>query len=243
MKTYLRRNFFAIYSGVLTAFVATVLFSGFDVDAQKKKVRFDEITVQRINVVEPDGTLRLVISNKAKAPGIYIKGKERLPGHHGNDAGLIFLNDEGTENGGLTFNGAKDQNGNVFSSGHLSFDRYLQDQILTFTARQENEQLSASFNVLDRPAWSIEEYLDLLDRIANLPPDQQRAEITKFLATHPVGARRIRLGSSTDRSVSLELKDAEGKDRIILKVDPDGTPRLQFLNANGQVVSELPQRN
>src|SRR3982750_3341477 len=84
MKPIFGQKFFAVYSGVLTAVLATVLLSGFDVDAQKKKPRFEEITVERINVVEPDGTLRLIISDKARAPGIYIKGKERLAGHHGN---------------------------------------------------------------------------------------------------------------------------------------------------------------
>jgi hypothetical protein len=32
-----------------------------------KTLKFDEITVQRINVVEPDGTLQMVISDQAKS--------------------------------------------------------------------------------------------------------------------------------------------------------------------------------
>ena len=68
------QRFLTIYAGVLTvAFAATVL-SGF---AQTpKKLSLDELNVQRINVREPDGTLRLVISDAATAPGIIIKGKE-----------------------------------------------------------------------------------------------------------------------------------------------------------------------
>jgi hypothetical protein len=37
---------------------------------------FDAITVRRINVVEPDGTLRMVISNQASPPGGIRHGKE-----------------------------------------------------------------------------------------------------------------------------------------------------------------------
>jgi hypothetical protein len=46
-------------------FAGTVL-SGF---ADKSKVvRFEELDVQRLNLVEPDGTLRMVISDKARFP-------------------------------------------------------------------------------------------------------------------------------------------------------------------------------
>lgn len=37
--------------------------------------KFDTIDVQRINVREPDGTLRLTISNKARIPA----GSTRIP--------------------------------------------------------------------------------------------------------------------------------------------------------------------
>jgi hypothetical protein len=46
------------------------------------RARFDEITVGRINVEEPDGTKRLVISNRAQFPGDLTlkdaKGKPRM---------------------------------------------------------------------------------------------------------------------------------------------------------------------
>jgi hypothetical protein len=44
--------------------------------AATKRTSFDEINVQRINVIEPDVTPRLVISNKAKFPGSFFNGKE-----------------------------------------------------------------------------------------------------------------------------------------------------------------------
>jgi hypothetical protein len=81
-------------------FAGTVL-SGF---ADKSKVvRFEELDVQRLNLVEPDGTLRMVISDKARFPGAIIRGKEHA--HTRPDAGLLFFNDEGTEDGGLIFSG------------------------------------------------------------------------------------------------------------------------------------------
>ena len=146
------------------------MLSGFS--SRAASTSFEEITVQRINVIEPDGTLRLVVSNKAKSPGIYVKGREYQPGLH-DTAGLIFLNDEGTENGGLIFSGSKDASGNNSSSGHLSFDRYEQDQVLSIDAQNYNDQSTVALSMWDRPSWSIVEYLELLDRIAGLPEEQQ----------------------------------------------------------------------
>src|SRR5215469_16069479 len=55
---------------------------------------FAVVDVQRINVREPDGTLRMVISNTATEPGTVVKGKER-PHPNRRSAGILFYNDEG----------------------------------------------------------------------------------------------------------------------------------------------------
>lgn len=231
-------RFLVLYSGTLTIVFALTLLTGFA--RTEQTARFDEITVQRINVVEPDGTLRLILTDKARSPGIYMKGKEYLKGNR-QAAGLIFLNDEGSENGGLIFGGLKDAQGHVSSYGHLSFDQYMQDQVLTLDAAQADGERRASVAMIDRPDYPITELLELLERIKDWPPEQQKAELDRFNATHPQPQRRIALARETDRSVALQLKDAEGRDRAVLKVEPDGTPRLLFLDANGRVVSQLPK--
>jgi hypothetical protein len=50
------------------------------------------------------------------------------------------------------------------------------------------------------------------------------------------------LGRKADRSAALILKDPEGRDRIVLKVGTDGAPSLQFLDASGKVLNEMPER-
>jgi hypothetical protein len=74
---------------------------------ERKKEKFDEIDVQRINVIEPDGTLRMVISNQAAFPGLIIKKKE-YPHEDRKTAGILFFNEEGSENGGLIFGGSQE---------------------------------------------------------------------------------------------------------------------------------------
>ena len=100
MKADWQRRFLVIYSGVLT-----VVFAGSTIGAcgsATKKPRFDQIDVQRINVIEPGGTVRLVISNKAQFPGSYFEGREIRRADR-QDTGLLFMNEEGTEmDDGLT---------------------------------------------------------------------------------------------------------------------------------------------
>lgn len=123
MKLHLGQRFITVYAGVLTlVFAGTVLMGA---TSTTSSASFDQITVHRINLVEPDGTLRMVISDHAKFPGLFLHGKE-YP-HPRPQAGMLFYNDEGTEQGGLVFAGAKNKGG--YSSGlSLTFDRYNQDQ-------------------------------------------------------------------------------------------------------------------
>src|SRR4051812_49758939 len=110
-----------VYSAVLTTLLAVFTLAG---SAAAKVQRLDEIDVQRINVREPDGTLRMVISNHARLPGNIVRGKETPPVDRPY-AGILFYNDEGTENGGLVFGGHRSANGEIVDAGvALSFDRY-----------------------------------------------------------------------------------------------------------------------
>lgn len=238
-KPFASQKFMAIYSGVLTLVFAATLASGFAQTVAPKKVSFDEIEVHRINVVEPDGTLRLVISNKASFPGIIIKGVER-PHPNRSTGGMLFFNDEGTENGGMIWGGSKDKDGKVSNYGHLSFDEYLQDQVFTIDAEQEGDKRDQSLKFNDNPDYLITDLLDLLDRTKNLPDDQKKAEQQKFFQAHGAPHTRLAIVRDVDKSVALKLKDTNGKDRIVIQVAADGTPVIKFLDATGKVISQLP---
>jgi hypothetical protein len=230
-------RFLAIYSGVLTVAFAVVVLAGLAESRQKQK--FDEIDVHRINVVEPDGTLRMVISNKAAFPGIIIKGKE-TPHPDRSTAGMLFFNDEATENGGLIFGGSKDKQGKVSSYGHLSFDQYEQDQVFSIDAGEENGQRTSELRVIDQPDHPITEEIAAAERIGRLPKAQQAAAWEQYRGTTPHSASRIVLGRAEDKSVALRLKDVQGRDRLVIRVQPDGSPVVQFLDENGKVTSQLP---
>lgn len=65
MKTLSDPRFLVIYSAVVTIAFAVTLLCGF---GTARKANFDVLTVHRIDFVEPDGTPRLVISNRESFP-------------------------------------------------------------------------------------------------------------------------------------------------------------------------------
>jgi hypothetical protein len=196
-----------------------------------------EITVQRINVVDADGTLRLVIANKDRMhPGV-IGGKVlQRPRPF---AGFIFFNDQGDEAGGLTLTG-REAGGRRAADAGLMFDQLGQDQTIGFDYTEENGQRTAAFKVWDRPDAPL---ADLVERVnaanAIQDPAARAAAVAKVRADAPKGAQRVFVGKSRDRVASVQLADAEGQTRLALKVTADGTAAIEFLDANGKVVQRV----
>src|ERR1700729_3358606 len=100
MSTFIRKNL--IYTWLAAITVLLGIIASEQAGAERKVTEFAEIDVQRINIREPDGTLRMTISNAATAPGLIFKGTEH-PFPNRQAAGILFFNDEGSENGGLLF--------------------------------------------------------------------------------------------------------------------------------------------
>lgn len=120
---------------LLLVFAITVV-CGF---AASRNVTFDQITVHRINFVEPDGTPRLIISDRAEFSGTFMSGKEYPRPDRRDAAGMLFMNDEASEMGGLIWGGLKEKDGTIQNHGHLSFDQYEQDQIFAIDSGREGQ--------------------------------------------------------------------------------------------------------
>ena len=144
------QQFLVLYSGVLTvAFAATALLAF----GPWRTGDFRELTVERLNVVEPDGTLRMVISNHDLIPGIIVRGEERALDR--SQAGMLFYNDEGSEVGGLIFGGHRNPEGDVVDSGvSLSFDKYESNQIVSLYGVDDSKNKFAGLSVADSPSGS-----------------------------------------------------------------------------------------
>lgn len=236
MKILSNPRFLVIYSAVVTVAFAVTLLCGF---AAARSQTFDVLRVHRIDFVEPDGTPRLIISNRESFPGAYMRNKEYPRPDRRDTAGMIFLNDEGSEMGGLIFGGLKMKDGTIQNHGHLSFDQYEQDQIFSIDSGREDQDKFSALNIGERGDYPIQQAYDESLRIETLPEAQRGAEWKKFSATHPGDATRIYLGRARDKSASLQLKDAAGNTRLALRVDAAGNPAIQFLDADGKVLNEF----
>ncbi len=199
------QKFLVAYSAVLSTVFAVVLLMG---SKSYRSESFDKIQVHRINVVEPDGTLRMVISDHDQMPGVMVKGNE-LPKVDRPEAGMLFYNDEGSENGGLIFGGRRDEKGEVTNSGvSLSFDPY-----------GESQQLVQLAGVQDGD-----------NHIVGLAINDPKNHVRN---------RRVWVGREKDDAADISLADASGRKRIVMQVAADGTASLDFLDAEGHVVKHV----
>jgi hypothetical protein len=125
-----------------------------------KPQNLGEITVERINVVDANGTLRLVIANKDRMhPGV-MDGK--VMDRPRPVAGLLFFNDEGDEVGGLTIAGQVRDGARRASAG-LMFDQLKQDQTIGLMYSEGNGQRTAGLQVWDRSDRPLSELIEQLN--------------------------------------------------------------------------------
>ncbi len=236
MKVLSSPRFLAIYSGVLTLVFAVTVLCGF---AMMRDRTSGIITARRINIVEPDGTVRLTISNRADFPGGWIHKKESPRPDRTDAAGMLFMSEEGTEQGGLIWGASQLPDGTIENHGHLSLDQYEDNQIFALDAGQEGKDKFSRITIADQGDYPVEEKRKAEERIGKLAADKQDGAWGEFFATHRHDVKRLELGRAPDGSVGLSLSDGNGKVRIRLDVQSDGKGVLQFLDDSGNVVSEF----
>jgi hypothetical protein len=230
-------RFLRVYTITSSLFLVVLCAAAF---RQETKGRFDEITVGRINVVDANGALRLVISNKDRMHPGMMDGK--IIDRPRPVAGLLFFNEEGDEVGGLTYTG-REVNGRGRANGGLMFDQYKQDQTVGISYSESDGRRTAGLQVWDRPDSRLSELIEKLNA-ANTITDAAEKEkaIAAIRASAPASPRRLFAGKLPDRSATVALSDAAGKPRLTLTVDADGHPRIEFLDDQGRVVSRLPAK-
>lgn len=245
MDTQLRRDvrFLKAYAIITTAALGVLALTAF----RQQKQRFGEIDVERINIVEPDGKLRMVLSNRPRSIGPIYKGQP-FGYAGGTRPGIIFFNDEGTENGGLTFTGKTGEDGKYTASSHFSFDQFNQDQVLYFNYTDNNGTRRMGFTVADRADADIMAMVKQRDSIVAAHPEgaARNTALQSWAQQRPGGramfAPRVYVGRDPSRNAVVNLSDPEGRTRLRLVVDSLGNAGLEFLDAGGQVTSRYPGR-
>jgi hypothetical protein len=237
MRVTVRRQlrWLRLYAAINTLVLAVLGGAAF---RQASPQKFDEITVQRLNVVDANGTLRMVIANKDRMHPGQMDGK--LIDRPRPVAGLLFFNEEGDEVGGLTFTG-REVNGVRQANAGLMFDQFKQDQTIGFSYSEGNGRRSAGFQVWDRPESRLSELIDKLNAANKIEDRTEREKaIAAIRAAAPPAPRRLFIGKNADRAATVSLSDGNGKPRLTMTVDAAGNPRIEFLDEAGKVVAKLP---
>jgi hypothetical protein len=171
--------------------------------APLQNATFDRITAHRIDITEPDGKTRAILTDAAEAPGPMIHG------HEGKRivtiGGLILFNKDGNERGGVgTLDGARGS----FGATLLDYDHTEALGMYRQTAPDGTE--SATIFINDPPAkgMSPEQAASTNhQRIALQNPDGN----AQILLSDTNGKPRIRLGVDKAGVARIEVLDADGK--------------------------------
>lgn len=240
MKTSIRRQLrtLQVYAAASFATLAFLSITAFTQSSSQQRI--DELTVQRLNVVDANGTLRFVLSNKDRMhPGVMDGVTINRPRPV---AGMLFFNDEGDEVGGLTYTGT-DDNGRRANAG-LMFDQLKQDQTVGISYNESNGQRTAGLQVWDRSDQPLSDLIKGLNAANALPEGSARDEAVKAVrAKAQPGPRRVFVGKNAEKASTVSLADANGKPRLVMTVGADGSASIEFLDADGKVMQRiLPQR-
>ena len=182
----------------------------------------------------------MVLANSDKAPGIDKYGKEVLRAEEARP-GMIFYNDEGTENGGFIFRGEK-KDGKVNQGLHMSFDRYNQDQTLMMQHIEMDDYMITGLTVMDRPNTDVD--IDLTKRYleaVKIGDVETAAAIEKRFYDEKLGGAHRAFYGTLNGDSKLQLHDVDGNKRIQMVVTKDGEAKLEFLDAEGKVILRIPE--
>jgi hypothetical protein len=226
-------KFLKIYSIVLTIIFTSGLLLAFTYT--NKIPSFKEINVERINVIERSGKLKMVISNQEmQHPGI-IDGKEVKK--RDRPAGIIFFNTDGDECGGLIYDGTKKEANLV-----LSIDKYKNDQVMQLQYNQSAGKGTPISNyglkIWDRPDnFTLGQLIAADDSLKKLnDTSAYNAGIRKLKAQGLLAQDRLFIGKNNKNQVGLFIKDKNGVPRINLYVNDNNQVIMQALNEQGEAV-------
>jgi hypothetical protein len=227
------------YAIFVSLLLGVWMFAGFRQSNQKTK--FTEIDVERINIVEKDGKLKMVISNSERQhPGLFdgkvYPARTRPPG-------ILFFNEKGDECGGVVFKGDQ-KDGKADAGALLAFDRFRQDQTLGISYSEDNGQYDSALLVWDRPDTSLGEVIDKMRAIEKIPDGPEKTKAVKKVGEMPggweSGPQRVFVGRTREKAAALTLSDQHGRPRLKLMVDAQGAAKMEFLDEKGNVLQRLP---
>lgn len=225
-------RFLKVYSGFLTvALIGIIIY----MTSQSTEKRFKEISVERINIVESNGDLKLVISNSKRQHQGIVNGKP-LP-KRDRQAGLIFFNSVGDECGGLVYDGNDTEAGLV-----LSVDKYRDDQVMQLQYIENTEKNARTYGMQfwDYPKEDgYEERSKAFEDFQQLKDGKDKsAAYQKMKEGGLLPEDRMFVGKRMNEDVGLFINDSKGNPRIKIYIDRANNPKIELIDEEGTIQNQ-----
>jgi hypothetical protein len=204
-----------------------------------RSASFDVLTVHRINVVDANGTLRLALFNKELQPDVVVGGKTLKGRKGGKRAGLLFYNDRGDEQGGIAYTGDL-VNGHAVQGGLLSFDQFRQNDDLDLYFAQNGPDVETGLALSQNTLTPITAFIPAYEAMQKMPAGAARDRAMRKLRLAGLGPKTRLFAGLQNGNSRIALSDKLGRPRIVMEVAGDGSARLAFLDASGNVSATFP---
>ena len=212
--------------------------------------KFGTIDVERINIIEKDGTTKMVITNVGEFPN----GKDSINNRPTNmnrkkRAGMLFYNEDGIECGGFIYDGKKKENGH--SSGlSLTFDKYDGDQVMqilnTDVKRNGKRRVRSSLRFNDLPENSTQSNVAAAMKELDQIEDKTiwKEKYKEYVDKGVLGStKRLEVGNmGKGRPNGMFLYDDQGNMRGMFCIDSENNVRLEMYDQNGNMVNAWPNQ-
>jgi len=214
--------------------------------------KFTEIDVERINIVEKDGTVKLIITNVDRFPtsGDMVNGNE-AHGTRGKWPGMLFFNDEGLECGGIIYRGKKTEYGHDAGMS-LTYDQFDGDQVMqliTTDSKVDGKRTVGSRLILsDRSENESQakmlEASKVLEELRSKDPQAYKEKLNEYLREDLFKSiPRVALGKIRDfGGDGLFLFDDKGTPRAMFYVDKENNAKLDFFDEKGNIIASFPEK-
>jgi hypothetical protein len=246
MRVFSSQRFLIAYSALVTVVFSVTVLCGLvqpnrvSAEQSDSKKVLDEITVKKINIVEPNGILRAVLSSSDG-----FNYGDRAQNGPVKIAGLMFYNEEGQETGGLVYRGRVIPGGQD-ADCTLTFDQFRQDQNVYLHHEEKKDaqtfRIEDGLTINQRPDWTAakEEY-GIYGQMQKLAGEQRDEFQLKSAQAGKIFARRLFFGVQRGvlegkpyNDAGIFIKNKWGRNAIKIYVDDDNKPHFQVFDQLGK---------
>lgn len=250
-----RLNILSIYSVISTAlilFLAGWMYQLSSDNFKRSQIgnstpdHIPHLTVERLDIIEPDGRLAIALSNSEKSAKLRFDGQIINGASNRDIPNIIFFDGKGDEVGGLAFANFREEEGPFTAIRHLAFDGFRQDEVITLSHFVQQGRSRKGLYIYDRPEIPIMEALKETGISPEDTPQILGEKLDQFEKEDPVryqeiwsNPQRVAVQTNEDNEAEFVLADAEGNVRLRFVVSAAGESFIEFSDSTSKVVKRI----